>query len=47
MGTPLLAYEVAAAIQDEIAPASVIPSSRIWPPRSSRYHMSCSESCGR
>jgi hypothetical protein len=26
-----LLYEVAAAIQDDIAPASLMPSCRIWP----------------
>ena len=31
IGTPRVAYEVPAAIQEAVDPASVIPSSRIWP----------------
>ena len=36
IGTPFVAYEVAAAIHDDSAPASVMPSWRICPFLSSR-----------
>ena len=38
--TPCVEYDVAAAIHEHIAPASVMPSCRIWPALSSRYHIS-------
>jgi hypothetical protein len=31
IGTLLLAYDVAAAIHEHMAPASLMPSWRIWP----------------
>ena len=39
-------YEVPAAIQEDIEPASVIPSSKTCPFLSSRYELNCSESTG-
>ena len=40
MGCAQVAYDVAAAVKLAIAPASVMPSCRIWPRGDSRY-----ESC--
>jgi len=36
MGTPCEAYEVPAAMKLAMLPASVMPSSRIWPSLASR-----------
>ena len=36
IGTPWLAYDVPAAMKLEMLPASVMPSSRIWPSFASR-----------
>ena len=37
IGWPHVAYAVDAAVNDAIAPASVMPSSRSWPFFASRY----------
>jgi hypothetical protein len=46
MGTPRWAYEVAAAMNVAIDPASVMPSSRIWPSFASVYDSSSWASTG-
>ena len=40
MGTPRVAYEVPVAVKLAAQPASVMPSSRIWPSRASAYDRS-------
>ena len=43
---PCVAYDVPAAWNEAIEPASVMPSSRTWPSVASRYDSTRSESTG-
>jgi hypothetical protein len=46
IGSPWVAYDVPAAWNEAIEPASLIPSSRTWPSRDSRYESTRSASTG-
>ena len=46
IGTPRVAYDVAAAVHDAMEPASVMPSSSSWPSIDSWYESSSLWSTG-